>query len=514
MDRRLFLGDLARYAALSSAAATLGRGAERWRSAAGDPFTLGVASGDPHSTGAVLWTRLAPRPLEPDYGMGGVRTRVMWEVADDEQFTKKVRDGAYTAAPELGHSVHVDVDGLAPDRWYFYRFRTADAVSPVGRVRTTPAAGAMTPLRFAFASCQHYEMGYFTAYQHMAAEELDLVAHLGDYIYEYGGIDGRPRRHDGAECRTLDEYRRRYAQYKMDPMLQAAHARAPWVVTWDDHEVDNNYANEIGENVYESAEQMRWRRAAAYQAWWEHQPVRVPRAASWADLSITRSVDWGALARFWVLDTRQYRTDQPCGDGTKRIPCGDWGSPSATLLGAPQERWLTDGIAASPAQWQVLAQQITFAPTEIAPRDGDQVYMDAWSGYPAARDRLLSAIADRAAGRTVVLTGDIHSSYVQDVHRGFDRPDRPVIATEFVGTSISSEGDGAERSPFFPQVLEARRPEVRWHNHRRGYVSCTVSPKEWRADYQIVEYVSRPGAPKITASSWLCEHGRPGVTRR
>ncbi len=512
MDRRIFLADLTRYAALGAAAHTLGRSVSQFR-AASDPFTLGVASGDPHATGGVLWTRLAPRPLEPGWGMDGVRTRVTWEVADDDGFTRIVRTGTYLAAPELGFSVHVEVDGLQPDRWYVFRFRSGDAVSPTGRFRTAPATGAQTPLRFAFASCQHYETGLYTAYEHMAREELDLIAHLGDYIYESAGLDGRVRKHDGFECMTLEQYRRRYAQYKLDPMLQAAHARAPWVVTWDDHEVDNNYAGEIGENVYESSEQMRTRRAAAYQAWWEHQPVRVPRAASWADLSIRRSVDWGALARFWVLDTRQFRSDQPCGDGTQRIPCRGYGDRAATVLGAPQERWLTEGIGASSAQWQVLAQQIMFAPETHVPSAGDQVYMDVWGGYPVARDRLLSTIAARAAGRTVVLSGDIHSNYVQDVRRGYDRPDRPVIATEFVGTSISSEGDGAERSPFFPVAMEARKPEVRWHNHRRGYVSCTVTPAEWRADYQIVEYVSRPGAPKVTASSWRCEHGRAGVTK-
>ncbi len=512
MDRRIFLGDLTRYAATCAAGPAIERLSRRLRFAE-NPFALGVASGDPHATGGVLWTRLAPRPLDADWGMDGVRTRVAWEVADDEQFSRIVKRGMYTAAPELGYSVHVEVDGLTPDRWYFYRFRVSDIVSPTGRLRTTPADGALTPLRFAFASCQHYETGLFTAYQHMAAEELDLVAHLGDYIYEYAGINGRVRKHEGFECRSLDEYRRRYAQYKLDPLLQAAHARAPWVVTWDDHEVDNNYAGEIGENVYESAEQMRARRAAGYQAWWEHQPVRVPRAASWADLSIRRSIEWGALAKFWVMDTRQFRSDQPCGDGNQRIPCGAWGDRGATVLGDAQERWLSDGIARSTSKWQVLAQQIMFAPPSREPMAGESVYMDPWSGYPAARDRLLSAIGTRAAGRTVVLTGDIHSSYVQDVRLGFDRPDRPIIATEFVGTSISSEGDGADRSPFFPPEAEAKRQEVRWHNHRRGYVSCTVTPSDWRVDYQLVAYVSRPDAPKLTGSSWRCEHGRPGVTR-
>ncbi|MBC7843485.1 MAG: alkaline phosphatase D family protein [Gemmatimonadaceae bacterium] len=456
MDRRNFLGDLTRYAAMGAAAPSLERFSRRLRFA-DNPFMLGVASGDPLPTGGVLWTRIAPRPMEADWGMDGVRARVAWEVADDDGFSRIVRKGMYSAAPELGYSVHIEVDGLLPDRWYFYRFRVGDAVSQVGRLRTAPADGTRTPLRFAFASCQHYETGLFTAYEHMAAEELDLIAHLGDYIYEYAGINGRVRKHDGFECRSLQEYRRRYAQYKLDPLLQAAHARAPWIVTWDDHEVDNNYAADVGENIYESAEQMRARRAAAYQAWWEHQPVRVPRAASWADLSIRRSMNWGALARFWVMDTRQYRSDQPCGDGTQKIPCGDWGSVQQTMLGAEQERWLVNGLAESRSTWQVLAQQIMFAPATTKPAPGDSAYMDVWGGYPKARDRLLAAIGDRAPGRTVVISGDVHSNYVQDVRRGFDRPDRPLIATEFVGTSISSDGDGGERSAYFPESAESQR---------------------------------------------------------
>jgi alkaline phosphatase D len=379
MDRRDFLADLTRFATLAATVPNVWRVTGRPR-LADDPFTLGVASGDPTPTGGVLWTRLAPRPLEPEGGMAGQRAAVSWELAEDERFARVVKQGRATAVPELSYSVHVDVDGLAPNRWYHYRFRAGDATSPVGRLRTAPAAGELAPLRFAVASCQHYETGLFTAFAHMAREELDLVTHLGDYIYEYGAIEGRVRRHHGLEIRTLDDYRRRYAQYKSDAMLQAAHARCPWLVTWDDHEVDNNYAGSIGENGMESEEQMRARRAAGYQAWWEHMPVRVPRARSWADLDITRGIDWGGLARFWVLDTRQYRSDQSCGDVHSVVPCGDWADPSRTLLGARQERWLVDGLAASRARWQVLAQQVMVAPADFAEGPDTRVSMDHWSG--------------------------------------------------------------------------------------------------------------------------------------
>jgi alkaline phosphatase D len=441
VDRRDFLSDLTRLAALAAVVPTTWRVTARPRFV-DDPFQVGVASGDPTATGGVLWTRLAPRPLEPEGGMEGVRTAVRWQVAEDDAFRRIVREGRATAAPELAYSLHVDVDGLAPDRWYFYRFAAGDATSPVGRLRTAPGADSLTPLHFAFASCQHYEEGLFTAYDHMAREELDLVAHLGDYIYEYAATEGRVRRHAGLEIHTLDDYRRRYAQYKADPTLQAAHARCPWLVTWDDHEFDNDYAGLVGENVMESQEQMHARRAAAYQAWWEHQPVRVPRVRSWAELNITRSVAWGALARLWVLDTRQYRSDQPCGGGAALVPCGEWADPSRTMLGAAQERWLREGLGSSASRWQVLANQVMVAPFDELPGREVRLPTDTWGGYPAARERLLRAVTERAANRTVVLTGDIHSSWVNELRSDFSRPDRPTVAAEFVGTSISSGGDG------------------------------------------------------------------------
>jgi alkaline phosphatase D len=523
MNRRDFVADLARAAALCAVVPNDWRVTLRPR-LPDDPFQLGVASGDPTPSGGVIWTRLAPRPLEPEGGMPGDRVAVTWEVAADDGFRQVVKQGRATAAPELSYSVHVDVDGLDPDRWYSYRFLVADATSAVGRLRTTPSQGAATPLRFAVASCQHYEEGFYTAFRHMAAEELDLVTHLGDYIYEYagrevGGAWRRVRRHVGLEIRTLDDYRRRYALYRSDPLLQQAHARCPWLVTWDDHEVDNNYAAGVGENVMESEEQVRDRRAAGYQAWWEHQPVRVPRARSWADLSITRALDWGSLARFWVLDTRQYRSDQPCGDGTRNVPCGTWADPSSTLLGAAQERWLTEGLGASRASWQVLAQQIMVAPFDDQPGSDVRVSMDQWSGYPAARDRLLEAVAQGAPNRTVVLTGDIHSSWVNELRSGFaarppaSRAPAPVVAAEFVGTSISSGGDGAERSSYVTDERLAENPHIRWQHARRGYFTCAVTPETWRAAFRTVPFVSRPDAPIETASRWRLTRGRAGVER-
>ncbi len=445
--------------------------------------------------------------------MDGQRTIVRWEVAEDERFSRIVRQGRAIAAPELSYSVHIDDDGLAPGRWYHYRFTAGDAVSPIGRLRSTPAAGAVERLRFAFASCQHYESGYFTAFDHMAREELDLVAHLGDYIYEYAGIADRVRHHAGLDIRMLDDYRRRYAQYKSDPMLQAAHARCPWLVTWDDHEVDNNYASLVGENRMKSDEQMHARRAAAYQAWWEHMPVRVPRARSWADLSITRSMDWGDLARLWVLDTRQYRSDQACGDGDIVVPCVGWSDPSRTMLGEQQERWLTDGLSASRARWQVLANQVMVAPFDPRPGTERVVSMDQWGGYPAARARLLRTVAQHAPNRTVVITGDIHSNWVNEVHVDPEAREGAGVAAEFVGTSIASGGDGADRWSTVTDAALAENPQLRWHSARRGYVSCDVTPTAWLTEYREIPFVSRPGAPVTAPTRWRLEHGRAGIER-
>jgi alkaline phosphatase D len=510
MHRRDFLLDVARLAALCAVVPNDWRVTLRPRFA-DYPFSLGIASGDPTATSVMLWTRLAPRPHDPDGGMAGLRVGVNWEVSDDESFATIVKRGRATAAPELGNSIHVDVDGLAPDRWYFYRFTAMDATSPIGRLRTAPAAGAATPLRLGFNSCQHYEQGLYTALHHMSREDVDLIAHLGDYIYEYGPTPGRVRQHNSTEITTLELYRGRYALYKTDPMLQQAHARCPWIVTWDDHEVDNNYAGLVGENLMESEEQMRARRAAAYQAWWEHQPVRVPRVKSWTDLTITRTFDWGALATLHMLDSRQYRSDQACNDQRTKVPCGTWAEPTRTLLGSAQESWLARGLAASRARWQVLGNQVMVTPADSTPGSDVTLPMDTWAGYPAAKARLLRSIATHAPNRTVVITGDVHASWANEI-RG-TAPGAPMIGAEFVGTSITSGGDGSERTEFFTDAVASDNPHVKWHNNRRGYVMCEITPDTWRTSFRTVPFVTRPDAPIETASVWRLTRGRPGMER-
>jgi alkaline phosphatase D len=475
------------------------------------PFSLGVASGDPSADGFALWTRLAPRPLEVGGGMSMEPIDVSWQVAEDEAMSRVVRSGTAVANPQWAHSVHVDVDGLRPERWYWYQFKVGQETSPKGRARTFPLATA-TPerLRFAFASCQHYERGLFTAFDHMAREDLDVIVHLGDYIYESAAAEGRFRKHNSPELFTLDDYRARYALYKSDPALQAAHAAAPWIVTWDDHEVANNYAGAIPQHPVPTQEFLQ-RRAAAYQAYFEHMPLRRAQLPHGPDLLLFRRLEFGRLASFHVLDTRQYRTDQPCGDGTKP-PCADALDPKGTILGAQQRDWLFTGLERSPAAWNILAQQVMMARVDQSPGPGETYSLDQWPGYEFERRRTLKHFRDAKVKNPVVLTGDIHSNWANELLVDFDQLDSQSVGTEFVGTSISNGGDGAAE----PRNLAAKlseNPFVKFHNTERGYVRCVVTPKQWRTDYQTIPYITRPGAPLNTRASFVVESGRPKLQR-
>lgn len=482
----------------------------RWRAPTGDdPFTLGVASGDPAPDGFVLWTRLAPRPLEGG-GMRPENVKLRWQVSRDESFDKPVVEGTAVATPELAHAVHVEVPGLEPDRWYFYRFLTAEGSSPVGRARTAPRPDALPArLRFAFASCQHYESGYYTAYEHLAREDLDLVAHLGDYIYEGPGRSTALRVHVGPLLQSLADYRNRHAQYKTDRALQAAHALCPWLVTWDDHEFANNCAGAISEKPDDDPTAYLFRRAYAYQAYYEHMPLRRAQLPHGPDLRLYRQVRFGRLAELDVLDTRQYRTDQPCGDGNKP-PCEAVFDPRATLLGESQERWLMERLAASQGVWNVLAQQIMLARVDRAPGPHVAYSMDQWPGYEANRQRLLRCFAERPGLNPIVIAGDIHCNWANELRVDDAASDAPVVATEFVGTSISSGGNGAQERKDTPDVLR-ENPCVRFFNDERGYVSCEATPKTWTTHYRTVPFVDRPGAPLNTRKSFVVEAGRPGL---
>lgn len=432
---------------------------------------------------------------------------VSWMIADDEQMTKVVQKGTAVASPDLAHSVHVEAEGLRPDRWYFFQFKVGNETSPVGRTRTAPAPGVMPDrLRFAFASCQHYESGLFTAYEHMAKAPLDLVVHLGDYIYEGAARERQVRQHVGPEIETLEHYRNRHAQYKTDGHLQATHAAFPWLVTWDDHEFDNNCAGAISEQDDVSPGEFLVRRANAYRAYYEHMPLRRSALPKGPDMQLYRQVSFGGLANFFVLDTRQYRTDQPCGDGNQP-PCGDELDPKATLLGAEQEKWLYDGLASSKSAWNVLAQQVMFAPVDRRPGEEVGKSMDQWPGYEVNRRRLLSFFDEAKVRNPVVITGDIHSNWANDLTLP---DDGATVATEYVGTSISSGGDG-RRNEEYAEGVKSDNPFVKFFNGERGYVQCELTNDRWHSDYQVVERVTTPGAPLITRASFVTEAGKPGV---
>ncbi|WP_119681026.1 alkaline phosphatase D family protein [Indioceanicola profundi] len=487
------------------------------------PFQLGVAAGDPLPDGFVIWTRLAPRPFEPGHGMPRDGMEVEWQVAADERFRKVVQSGTAVARPELAHAVHVEVTGLEPGRPYWYRFTSGRERSITGRARTAPAAGAAVErLRFAVAGCQEWSQGLYTAYSHLAAEaDLDFVYHYGDYIYEYGS---RPlffsrytetmlptvRPVPEGECFSLDDYRRRYALYKMDPNLQLAHAAAAWISVWDDHEVVNNWVEAHGDDDV-APEIFLLRRVAAAQAYYEHLPFR---RSSWPlgpEMQLFRRFGFGSLLDMNVLDTRQYRSDQPCGDGFKKA-CEAVDSEEATVLGERQEKWLLEGIDKSRANWNVLAQQIMFMPLDRDPSERDVRNLDSWDAYLKPRRRLTEFLGRRKQRNTIILTGDEHQNYAGEVHRDPMNPDSEKVAAEFVTTSISSGGDGGEHRPWSAGIL-AENPHLKLLNDQRGYVVCDVTPNLFQTHFKVLDQVSRPGGNLSTRAIFAVEQGRADLAQ-
>ncbi|RAJ58270.1 alkaline phosphatase D [Streptomyces sp. Amel2xB2] len=483
-----------------------------------DPFTLGVASGDPRPDSVVLWTRLAPEPYEPDGGLPREPVAVRWELARDKGFTRDVRSGETTAHPEFNHAVHVVPEGLSPRTGYYYRFRTGIWTSTVGRTRTAPsAADASGSLRFAAVSCQAYHDGYFTALGHLAREEdVDAVLHLGDYLYEYavdahGGDRADPTLQlpdrFNKETVTLEDYRLRYALYHRDPDLQAAHAAHPWIVTWDDHEVENNYADETPEGS--PPEAFLARRAAAYRAYYENLPLRPPQQPSGSSLQLYRRLQFGRLAQLDILDGRQHRDDQSAGDGWK-VPTDETTRPDRTMLGTAQERWLADGWESSRAVWNVVPQQTVLSRRRNRTSGPYPLSMDAWDGYPAARGRFLDAARKAGVTNLAVLTGDVHVHYAMDIKEDFDDTGSRTAGVELVTTSVASGGDGVAE-PGDWQTLRDANPHMKFYDGRRGYVLLTLDQRQLRADYRTVDRVTRPGAPVSTAASFVSRAGDPGL---
>ncbi|MFI1967900.1 alkaline phosphatase D family protein [Streptomyces cinnamoneus] len=485
-----------------------------------DPFTLGVASGDPLPGSVVLWTRLAPRPFEPGSGLpADGALDVQWELASDESFRHLHRSGTTSAPAEDDHTVHLDVCGLEPDTVYWYRFRVGRWISPVGRTRTAPAPDAdVDGVRFGLVSCQQYDEGYYTALAHLAAEDLHAVFFVGDYIYE-NAINAQA----GARNYTdhplpeffdhwtwnLTDYRLRYALGKSDPDLQAAHAAHPWFVTWDDHEVENNYAGDVSQNN-DPVDVFRARRAAAYRAYWENMPLRAGLRPTGPDMRLYRRFRYGRLAQFDILDTRQYRSDQAYGDGWQ-YPGPESEDPARTLTGEAQERWLLDGFHDSTALWNVVVQQVAFCRRKNTTADRSRLSMDAWDGYPASRQRVLDGVERAGVENLVVLSGDVHVHYAMDVKKDFDDPGSRTLGVEVVGTSVSSGFDGEERPDDWNLQLAAN-PHMKYYDGRRGYVVVSLDATRMQADFRTLSGVLTPGAPVQTSARFVSEAGAPGFS--
>jgi alkaline phosphatase D len=493
-----------------------------------EAFSLGVASGDPLPDGVLLWTRLAPDPLHGG-GMPNQPIPVEYEVARDAAFKNVVRRGQQSATPALAHSVHADVRGLEPSRDYFYRFRAGTALSPVGRARTAPARqSSPARLRLAIANCQDFQNGYWPAFTAMAQEDLDFVLHLGDYIYESDPKSKYPdRKHTTPQTpglnqlTTLEDYRARYSQYKLEPVLQAVHTAFPMIAVWDDHEVENNYAGLIDEvdkgEAHSNQQQFAQQRAHAYQAYYEHMPIRISYPMGSPDVKIYRRFDFGKLVSMPLLDTRQYRTDQPGGyssDFGDSRP-GD-NNTNGTMMGDKQEAWLMDQLTSSSATWNVIGQQTMLAqlhgtiapPTVLA-------NMDDWDGYVPARTRFLTKLRDAKIRNPVVLSGDFHTSFVNDLRVDFSEPETPVIGAEFVSTSISSSSLADEiglPAASLEDLVPKFNPHIHYINaHQHGYTRIEITPDQVRADMRVVASIATPQSPVSTDASYVVQNGKPGA---
>jgi len=485
------------------------------------PFQQGVASGSPTPDGVILWTKLVVDGL---LGAGDYPIAVTWQVAHDEKFERVALEGMTTALPQLGHSVHVDLRALESDRWYFYRFiyghGASAQISDVGRTRTAPALGSKTDrLRFAFASCQNWDHGYYAAYRQMVADNPDLVVFLGDYIYEYASPKtpnaSHPRRHELRTATTLTDYRDRYALYKSDPLLQAAHRAAPWLITWDDHEVQNDYASDRGEDL-SAAQDFLTRRAAAYQAFYEHLPL--PASALVRGLAglgqndgvrVHQRVVWGDLANFHLLDCRQFRDYQACPKpnraGSAMVlasQCEELKNPARSMLGKPQEAWLAEGLALDAKQnatgrpWSVMAQSTLLAKINAPAGKEPRVWTDGWEGYPFARKRLLESMQAQPSLHPVILSGDVHLNVVANVEN---------TATEFCGTSLTSQTSWhPEREPTFYQD----NPAINYFNsEKRSYALAEVTPKVWTTTLMGVEDVKNERSATTPIAKFAVERG-------
>ncbi|MEO7887657.1 MAG: alkaline phosphatase D family protein [Polaromonas sp.] len=523
MQRRELLQSLA----IASAGAFLPRSATAQVRLSENPFTLGVASGSPTHDSVVIWTRLVLDAADP-LRLQQKPVAVRWELAHDENFSRIVQTGQTQAVGALAHSVHAEVQGLEPDRWYFYRFITGGAASPVGRTRTFPAPDAVVArLRLAYASCQRWEHGYYSAYRHMRDENLDVVLFLGDYIYEYPNAGQAVRVPTGGWVVTLDDYRQRYALHKSDADLQAMHAACPWVVTWDDHEVQNDYAGAAPGNSGPPVPDFSARRAAAYQAFYEHMPVRasvltraVAGLASGAEMRIYQRVPYGQLASLYMLDARQYKDAQACtrdgkpGSSTLNpASCATWNDPARSMLGLQQENWLDTewGKAATKERsWNLVGQQSLFGQRDFRSGPGQVLWNDGWDGYSAARTRFTNSLRKHALANPVLLGGDVHENWVGHIKADYADAASPSLGTEFCGTSLTSRSAGNAK---IPAILAENPHFVFADSERRGYGVVELTPRKLTGTLRVVDDVTRADSGVQTLAQFSVQAGRPVVEK-
>ncbi|MEO5350496.1 MAG: alkaline phosphatase D family protein [Magnetococcus sp. YQC-3] len=478
------------------------------------PFTLGVASGSPTVDGFVLWTRLLGEEIPAEQTV-----QVSWEVFALESPEQMIAQGVGVARPELAHSVHVEVGGLAADRWYGYRFRLGETFSATGRARTLPAAGTMPArLRLAYASCQHWENGFYAAYRHMQSENLDFVLFAGDYIYE-GASSQDPkavRRHHLRSAHSLEDYRARYAIYKSDPHLQAMHAQCPWLVIWDDHEVENDYIGTL--SIY-ATENFLQRRMAGYQAYYEHMPLRtssmlagVEGLLRGAELRIYNRVEFGRLAALHLLDLRQYRDAPLCPNKASpemRAICAP-PNPARSMLGKAQEQWLEGSFQQSKAQgtrWNIVVQPTRVTPANYPDGAGNNFSVDRWDAFPDARLRLLHAFVRHKLRNPLILGGDIHHNWVAQVHLDPYDVSSAVVASEFVGTSISSR---AGRTQEAADKHAAKNPHcLLSHTEKRGYGVVELTAERAQVELRVLDDVRDAESKLATLARFVVEDGRP-----
>jgi alkaline phosphatase D len=490
--------------------AVLGHG-PRWQV---DPFSLGVASGQPQPSSVVLWTRL--RILDADAALKAQSLEVVCEVFADAALRQPVRQWRVQTDASRAHSVHVVASGLQSGRPYWYRFVCGNAMSPVGRARTSPGLDdPVDRLRIALASCQHYEQGYFVAHREMAQRDLDLVLFVGDYIYESSNPQYLLRKHEGGVPKSLNEYRERHAQYKSDTDLQACHAAHTWAMTWDDHEVVNDYANDLDRNFTDPQIFLR-RRAAAYQAYFEHMPLRLgPDPVNASHMRIHDRMAWGKLADLWTLDCRQYRDHQACldpnrGGGRVVVSCDALTDPGRSMLGMAQEQWVHEGLSRSQRRWKLVAQSTQMSSSGVNTPLGRSAFTDGWDGYPQARARLLGAVAQAGVQNVVMLGGDVHMNVAAQLRIQANDERSPVVASEIVTTSVTSRGLGEK---LLAQIRDSNPDIAHARSDERGYTLLDVRPEGVSAEFRTTANPARVDGVFKTQAQYTIRSGVAGVQK-